>query len=247
MIENRVMRPVIGITTNGAQELDFISRYYSGYYSLADLYVQAVREAGAIPILLPPGEQHREQLLQLLDGIILTGGSDVQPIHYDGDSAHAALTIHDPQRDEQELALVNMLVERPELPVLCICRGMQVLNVALGGSLYEHIPDIGIGDIHRGADSLWTVHEVTVSGSALRDAMGTDQVFTYSGHHQAAKTIAPDLEVIAQAPDGIVEALQHRRHPWMIGVQWHPEKSAAQDPTQQALFHALVKAVKKNY
>lgn len=239
------MYPIVGITTGGFQESESTNWRFPACFVL-EPYIRAVRQAGAIPVLLPPGELHREQMLNLLHAVVVTGGVDVQPHHYQGNSAHPALTNHDPQRDEHELALIQLLAKRHDLPTLCICRGMQVMNVALGGTLYEHIPDIRQPDIHRNAEGHFTVHAVHVDNSRLKQIMGTDQVMTYSGHHQAAREIAPDLQVVAKAPDGIVEALENTAHPWMIGLQWHPEVSAADDPTQQALFDALVAEAHKN-
>jgi putative glutamine amidotransferase len=240
------MVPIVGITTGGFQESESANRSFPTCF-VSETYIRAVRQAGGVPVLLPPGEMRREHLLSLLDAVVITGGADVQPHHYQGNSAHPALTRHDPQRDEHELALIRLLTERHDLPTLCICRGMQVMNVALGGSLYEHIPDIREQDIHRNAEGHFTVHAVHVENSRLKQIMGTDQVRTYSGHHQAVRQVAPDLQVVATAPDGIVEALENKSHPWMIGLQWHPEVSAADDPTQQALFDALVAAAHEKH
>ncbi|MEO0598162.1 MAG: gamma-glutamyl-gamma-aminobutyrate hydrolase family protein, partial [Chloroflexota bacterium] len=126
-------------------------------------------------------------------------------------------------------------------PMLCVCRGMQVLNVAMGGTMTEHIPDIQPDDMHRADNGFWATHDIDVDGdSALATIMDANTVNTYSGHHQAVKTIGNGLRVVATAADGIIEGLELETHPWAIGVQWHPEKSAAEDTTQQKLFDALV-------
>ncbi|MGJ3241013.1 MAG: gamma-glutamyl-gamma-aminobutyrate hydrolase family protein [Anaerolineae bacterium] len=236
------MTTIIGITTSGLNEQMVQSPYYDHYYVVPDLYVAAVRRAGGIPILLPPGETDIESVLELVDGMVVTGGGDICPYVYGGNSDHASLTRQDPERDRFEIGIIQAMIVQRDQPVLCVCRGMQVLNVALGGTMYEHIPDIRDVDMHRNADGFWTVHDVQIRArSKLAQAMQSIQVQTYSGHHQAVKTIGEGLTVVAQAPDGIVEGLEVNVHPWMIGVQWHPEKSAQTDPTQQALFDTLIR------
>lgn len=240
------MKPIIGITTYGRNEVHVESRYYDAYFVIPAAYVDAVRRAGGTPVLLPPGETDWEALLAAVDGIVVTGGADIEPNHYGGDAAHPHLTNFVPDRDAADFALVQQLVERHEVPALCICRGMQVLNVALGGSMHEHIPDIQPTDIHRSEEGGWAVQPLTAdNASRVAVAMGATQVATYSGHHQAVKRVAPGLEVTASAPDGIIEALEHSDHPWLVGVQWHPECSAAADVTQQRLFDALVEKARK--
>ena len=240
------MKPLIGITTSGRHENNFETKYYQSYFTVPDFYVEAVRRAGGVPVLLPPGDlTDAETLIQRLDGFIITGGADVHPDHYDGNSAHPSLTTMDAERDDAELHLVRLLADQ-DRPTLCVCRGMQLLNVALGGSLTEHIPDIREQDLHRSADGGWTMHPVHISeGSRLAELTGTHTVETFSGHHQAAKHISERLRVVAQSPDGIVEALEMPAHRWLIGVQWHPEKSAADDPTQQRIFDGLVRAARE--
>ena len=133
------------------------------------------------------------------------------------------------------------VIDRLDLPTLCICRGMQLLNVVLGGSLHEHIPDLQAEDIHRSAEGGWIVQPLcALPSSKVATAMQSPQVATYSGHHQAVKSVAPNLQITATAPDGIIEALEHSEHPWLVGVQWHPECSAHEDLSQQRLFDALV-------
>lgn len=235
------MKPIIGITTYGRSEVAVDSTYYDAYFSVPAAYVDAVRRAGGIPVLLPVGEPDWIDALAAVDGLVITGGVDIEPVHYGGNSAHPHVTHLVPERDAFDFALINLLVNRPDVPTLCICRGMQVLNVALGGSMHEHIPDIQPEDIHRSANGFWTVQPLTAQpGSRVATAMRSTDVCTYSGHHQAVKAVAPDLQVTASAPDGIIEALEHIEHPWLVGVQWHPECSAEEDVTQQRLFDTLV-------
>ena len=239
------MKPIIGITTYGKDDYKIESTYYSGYYVTPNDYVEAVRRAGGIPILLPPGEEDISHILELVDGIIVSGGGDIRPEAYGGNSEHPSLNRLGLERDTLEINIIREMSERKDKPVLCICRGMQVMNVALGGTMYEHIPDIRETDTHRNEEGFWTIHEVTVNAdSKLAEAMGTDTVHTYSGHHQAVKDIASGLKVIAKSPDDIVEGLESIHHPWMVGIQWHPEKSAHEDSSQQRLFDKLVALAK---
>jgi putative glutamine amidotransferase len=236
------MPPIIGLSTGGRIENDFTGDYYQSFYYIPSLYIESVRRAGGIPVLLPPNAADElETLLPRLDGLIITGGADIDPKHYEGNRQHPNLTKIDHERDSSELALIRAW-SKTDKPMLCVCRGMQVLNVAFGGTMHEHIPDVREKDIHRSADGLWAIHEILVDeNSLLARVMGTNKVETYSGHHQAVKAIGQGLCVVAQAPDGIVEALEHEQLPWLLGLQWHPEKSAATDPTQQAIFDAFVK------
>ena len=227
-------RPIIGLTT--------YARDQEQNYSLPAEYIEAVRRAGGIPVLLPPGEPYQAELLQLLDGVIFTGGGDVDPALYQG-LKHEALEKVDPERDSSEIELVQFVVEAG-LPALNICRGAQVLNVALGGTLIEHLPDV-VGDdvIHRATPADYMQHPVTIEPtSRLAEIVGQNEVNSASWHHQAVRQLAPGLKAVAFAPDGTIEAVEMPDHPWLIAVQWHPESLAADDPIQQRLFDTLVEA-----
>lgn len=235
------MKPIIAVTMYGRYEKDLANPWYKEHFSLPAKYIDAVRRAGGIPLLLPPGEEDLPAVLAAVDGVLITGGSDVHPDEYGGNGQHPQLTVHDLERDKLELTLVRHLVNGRRLPTLCICRGVQVLNVALGGTLHEHVADLYPQDIHRNKDGGWAMQGVqVVPTSLLAEVMQATAVVTSSGHHQAIKDVAPDLNVSATAPDGIIEAVEHRGLPWMLGVQWHPEVTAADDPTQQRLFDELV-------
>ena len=239
--ENSKRKAVIGITSGGRKEAYVRSRHYDAFYSSPAPYIDAVRRAGGIALLLPPGGDW-DEILPLLDGFVVTGGTDIDPIEYGGDRGNRHLLPADRERDRSELALMRALLAKPRQPVLCICRGLQVLNVAAGGSLHEHIPDIRADDIHRDEAGLWAMQDVDVTpGSLLSRVMGATRLRTSSGHHQAVKALGAGLRVVAMADDGIIEALESPNHPWLIAVQWHPEVTAAHDRTQQALFDALIK------
>lgn len=239
-------KPFIGITTGGRSEGYIKSRHYDEFYSLPAPYVDAVRRAGGIPLLIAPGESDWGAILPLLDGVIVTGGTDIDPAEYDGDRWNPNVLPPDRERDRSELGLARRLLDEGEMPLLCICRGLQVLNVAAGGTLHEHIPDIKDDDIHRNEAGLWALQEVQVeSDSLIAEVMGLTALRASSGHHQAVKLVAPSLRVVATAADGIIEALEKPGHPWLIAVQWHPEVTAGQDPSQQALFDALVQKARE--
>jgi len=180
----------------------------------------------------------------VVDGLILSGGGDMDPALYGG-QAHETIYNVSPERDRSELAIVSKIVES-QLPALCICRGMQVLNVALGGTLIEHLPDVVDHTVvHRADPPGPTPHPVVIApDSRLAQIMQAATVETASWHHQGIEQVAPPLQVIARAPDGVIEAFEMAEHPWLFAVQWHPELTAAADPTQQRLFEALVQAVR---
>lgn len=229
--------PIIGITT--------YARNQNQEFTLPAEYVDAVRRAGGIPILLPPGEPRQVHLLPHLDGVILSGGGDIDPAFYQG-RHHQTIYMVDLERDRSEIELVRQVVQL-NIPTLSICRGTQVLNVALGGTLVEHLPDeVGDDISHRLPPSKPTYHPITIEpGSQLAEIIRQTQISPTSWHHQAVRQPAPGLKVVARAPDGTIEALEMPAHPWLIAVQWHPEMTAHDDPGQQRLFDALVKAVAK--
>ena len=228
--------PIIGLTTYGRNE--------KNAYTLPAEYIDAVRRAGGVPLLLPPGETNLAEVLPLLDGVILSGGGDIDPALYGGEQ-HPTIYMIDAERDTFEVELTKAVLAK-QTPLLCICRGTQVLNVALGGTLIEHLPDVVGEDIpHRAPPRLPTSHPVAVEPeSRLAEVMGQMEVTTASWHHQAVRDLAPGLQVVAHAPDGTIEAVEMPNHPWLIAVQWHPELTAAKDTSQQRLFDALVEAAK---
>ena len=241
------MAAISGITTYGRHETTVERKTYDEFYAIPADYVDAVRRAGGVPVLLPPGEPQWQAWLDVVDGIIIAGGADVSPKLYGGDVEHPNLTVMDPERDETELALAEHLIALNDMPTFCICRGMQVLNVAMGGTLHEHIPDVRNEDIHRNpGGGFWALQPVEIEPATfLADVMGDSKATTYSGHHQAIKDIAAGLTVVSRAEDEIIEAIEKPDHPWLVAVQWHPEKSAGEDASQQRFFDELVAAVNK--
>ena len=227
--------PVIGITTFGQNEY--------GNYCSHHAYVEAVRLAGGLPVLLPPGEPDPAAILNVVDGLIFTGGGDIDPATYNG-ALHPTIARVDPQRDAFELTLAR-LVLNTDIPVLGICRGLEVLVVTSGGTLVSHIPDEYGEVVEHTKDRIHTSeHRVQIMPeSRLATMIGTTEATIVSWHHQAARTVPPGWRVTAYAADGLIEALEHEHHPWAIALQWHPELSL-NDPLQQRIFQALLKAAR---
>jgi putative glutamine amidotransferase len=226
------MIPLIGLTTYGRDE--------AGSYTLPSEYVSAVRRAGGLPVLIPPGETNVAQVIDRVDAVILAGGGDIDPVTYGGNH-HPAIYMVDGDRDRTEIDLARRLVQR-DMPTLAICRGAQILNVALGGTLHEHIPDrFGQQVRHRLPPREPTPHAVEVEPkSRLAGILGQTSAAPMSWHHQGMNELAGGLEIVSRAPDGVVEAVELPEHRWLVAVQWHPELTAAVDPGQQRLFDALV-------
>lgn len=197
------------------------------------LYANAVQRAGGLPVVIPPTDDVNliRATVERCDGMVLLGGGDVSPSQY-GREINARLFGVDEFIDAFEIAAVQHAVAL-DLPVLAICRGHQILNVALGGTLIQHLENY---EVHRD-----TMHDVQLTqGSLVAEAMGTTQPVTHSFHHQAIDTVAPSLTVVGHYSDGTIEAVQHATATWIIGVQWHPEDTAEEDPANQGLFNALV-------
>ena len=232
----RRSRPMIGLTTYGRSADD--------RYTLPAEYVDAVRRAGGVPLLITPGEAHWESVLEVVDGFILTGGGDIDPARYNG-RRHETNYGVDQERDALELAVARRLIDSG-VPTLGICRGAQVLNVAEGGTLIEHIPEeVGDEVPHRAPPREPVPHKIQLEpGSRLMQIVEREELEVTSWHHQAPRKVANSFEIVATAADGIVEAIEMPNHPWLIAVQWHPELTAASDPLQQKLFDAIVRVAR---
>jgi len=225
-----VARPVVGITT-------YLTPASWGAWNLdaalvpAD-YVRGVVRAGGAPVLVPPGADI-DATLEVVSGIVFTGGSDLDPSLYGAD-AHPETNGIVRERDDFELSLMRAALER-DMPMLAICRGSQVLNVALGGDLEQHVPDRVHADTHKQVNGVFTEHDVSVlDGTRLASLLG-DRHDVKSHHHQGFGSLGAGLRESARAPDGTVEALEDPSRRFTVGVLWHPE--AGED---LALFEALV-------
>ncbi|MEJ7138963.1 gamma-glutamyl-gamma-aminobutyrate hydrolase family protein [Amphibiibacter pelophylacis] len=209
-------------------------------YTLPAAYVAAVVRAGGTPLLLPPvGAAHAAVWLDGLDGLVLAGGGDIDPERYQG-RGHDTIYNLSAERDSTELALARLALDG-QLPTLAVCRGLQIINTLLGGSLHPHLPDVvGEATLHRAPPRDPVPHAVRVeAGSGLAALIG-EQVETASWHHQAVDRLADGLTAVAWAPDGVIEAVESAQHPQLMAVQWHPELTADIDSSQQRLFDQLV-------
>jgi putative glutamine amidotransferase len=206
-------------------------------------YIEAIHRAGGIEAVLLPVELDADDAARRLarfDGFLLIGGGDLDPAHY-GEQPHPAIYDVEPRRDAFELALARAAVEGG-VPTLAICRGIQVLNVALGGTLRQHIDDAADGVAHGDPASHRPVtHAVRLApGSRVARAMGIERTDASSHHHQALAKLGTGLVATGWAADEVVEALEHQDG-WVVGVQWHPEDTCLTDRAQQGLFEALVR------
>jgi putative glutamine amidotransferase len=233
--------PLIGITTS--RQL-----HQQGYplISIPEAYIQAVVQAGGIPVLIPLGipDRQLQDMLAHLDGILFSGGGDIDPGRYGADP-HPEVSFVDSDRDRVEIQLVLDAVHRGT-PFLGICRGIQTVNVALGGTLFTHLPDQRPSGVHHpyieGNSRGYLAHSVQVQpGTHLHRILGQSSVQVNSMHHQGIEHLAPGLLDTAHAPDGLVEAIELSDHRFGIAVQWHPEWLTGQ-ATMRALFRAFVEA-----
>jgi putative glutamine amidotransferase len=244
---------LIGITTSEVRVPDGERRNPEGDPPRTEMvlgmkYCLAVEGAGGLPVVVPPMEDDAvDPLLDRLSGVCLSGGPDIDPGTYGG-RYHEKLGPTEPDLDRFELALLRGALERG-MPVLAICRGAQMLNVALGGNLYQHLPEDPGGAVDhrkRKADDPDTVHDVRVEpGTVLARALGQQgETHVNSFHHQAAHSLGRDLCPVAWAPDGVVEAIELPDRDFVVGVQWHAEALVDREE-QAALFKAFVAAASR--
>jgi gamma-glutamyl-gamma-aminobutyrate hydrolase PuuD len=233
----RDRRPVVGIAAH--QVLVDESGFSLLHFVAAAPYVKAVQRAGAIPIVLPvvdPADRDEvDRVLDAVDALVVTGGCDVDPERY-GEAVAPETGPVDARRDETELALCRAVIERDQ-PTLCVCRGIQVLNVALGGTLTQHVP------VHSRDDAYnETVHEVTLApDSRIAHALGVTTLGVNTLHHQTVAELGPRARAVGWADDGTIEAIEVEGAPHVLGVQWHPEMLRHR-PEHLALFRALLES-----
>jgi putative glutamine amidotransferase len=225
-----VGKPVVGITT-------YLTRAAWGAWDLdaalvPAAYVRAVERAGGVPVLIPPSGDV-DETLDRVDGVVFSGGSDLDPELY-GEEAHAETVGVVRERDDFELRLMRAALAR-DLPVLAICRGSQVLNVALGGSLEQHVPDRVHTDVHKQTPGVFADHDVAVRAETRLASILGERHDVKSHHHQGFDRIGEGLVESARAPDGTLEALEDPSRRFTLGVLWHPEEGE-----DMALFEALV-------
>lgn len=247
------MAPVIGVTATLKEDMDVVAERPLGRFVRADLdYVEGVANAGGIPVVLPPiGHADAVQtVVSSLDGLVLSGGSDLDPGYY-GEDPIPELSVTLPERDAFEMVLVEEALKRG-IPVLGICRGLQVLNVALGGTLFQDIPAQLGNDVlkHRQDTPKWQpTHEVEIdSRSWVAGIMECGILKVNSYHHQSIKDLASGLVISARSSDGIIEAVESRdfSERWLVGVQWHAEAMRDQGAEHRNLFEAHVSAAERH-
>ncbi|MFJ7735037.1 gamma-glutamyl-gamma-aminobutyrate hydrolase family protein [Lysinibacillus sp. NPDC097287] len=232
------MKPIIAITA--CAEDDLSSR-------LNAAYSKSVLEAGGIPMILPFGvEADVAQILSISDGLLLSGGHDVHPFHFGAEPSPKLGQIY-PERDTVELTLTNAAIAR-QMPIFGICRGIQLLNVALGGTLYQDIDSEYhssklLKHTQQAARGVATHYVNIEQDNVLMQIVEREQIAVNSYHHQAINVVGETLKVVAKSNDGIIEAVSHQSLPFCLAVQWHPEEQAlAGDEVAKKLFNAFVEA-----
>jgi putative glutamine amidotransferase len=225
------MKPVIGITSY-AEEVTWGAWVEEA--ALVPLsYVFAIERAGGRPLVIPPSEGAIEETLSVLDGILFSGGSDLDPALYDAEAHPETQGVHE-ARDRAEMALLGAALER-DMPVLAVCRGSQVLNVARGGDLVQHLPEVLGHEEHKHTPGEYSDHDVTLKPDTCVGGILGDRAPVKSHHHQGFGRIGEGLREAGYAEDGTVEALEDPSKRFAVGVLWHPEEGE-----DMALFEALV-------
>jgi putative glutamine amidotransferase len=229
--------PLIGITS-------YLEQCKFGLWDvpaavLARTYVDSVVAAGGMPVLLPPVGRWLPEHLSRLDGLVLAGGADIDPSRY-GQAPHQQTGTLRPERDTAEFGLFHLALEA-DLPVLGVCRGLELINIALGGTLDQHLPDtIGV-DAHNPKPGVFGTNEIKLApGSAVAGLIGDDAI-VHCHHHQAISQLATGLTAVGWAQDGTIEAVEMPEAGFVVGVQWHPEEDSA----DVRLFEGLVQAARR--
>jgi putative glutamine amidotransferase len=209
-------------------------------------YIKAIVAAGGIPLIIPVGlsEPDMQSVYEQIDGLLLPGGGDVEPSQYTDEEPHETLRGLDEMRDRLELFMARLTVDQPK-PVLAICRGHQVFNVALGGTLWQDVesqmPGAGAHEHPLAFPRSHIQHQVKIKpNTLLARLLASDQASINSLHHQGIRDLAPELTATVFTPDGLIEAVEIEGHRFALGVQWHPEDLIHNDPAMLALFQGLI-------
>lgn len=248
----RQSRPVIGVTTQTLHSIDGIPQGLPESWVMNQRYFLAATIVGGVPWMVPLLDDDEDTLYEIyrrLDGILIPGGVDMDPATF-GEARHEKLGAVDPARDRVELQLTRWAIEDRK-PVLGLCRGIQVINVALGGTLYQDIAEQVPAALKHdyfptaGFDRDHLAHDVTVApGTRLHAVMERRSFRVNSMHHQAIKTLAPSLVPSATSPDGLIEAVEGGADHFLVGVQWHPEVFEISDPHTRHLFREFITAAR---
>ena len=244
------MKPIIGITPSS--QLDKLAHGTFLRYCMSAPYVRAVGTAGGVPIILPPQRDAVEELMETIDGLLLSGGPDVDPARYGDTYVHPATYGIDPDRDQFEIDLFHAALNRG-VPVFGICRGIQVMNVALGGTLIQDVStehpgsaEVGHRQHERGLEDSAVGHGMSAVDATPLSIFGNNDLGVNSFHHQAIRELAVDLTPAAYSPDGLVEAVVMCDNAEVFGVQWHPELMFERDQDHLRPFARLVEAAAKS-
>ncbi|MCC3358591.1 gamma-glutamyl-gamma-aminobutyrate hydrolase family protein [Bacillus sp. REN16] len=230
-------KPIIGVTSH--VELDY-------KHSLSNDYVQAVIQAGGIPVILPIGiDEDVSQIASSIDALLLTGGGDIDPTLF-GEEPHPKLGTISPGRDQLEPAIIKEMLDADK-PILAICRGIQILNIALGGDMYQDIYSQHENELLQHSQKATRYHLAhyvkAKEGSLLASVAGTDEFKVNTYHHQSVRHVPYPLEVCGVASDGIIEAIESKGHSFVLGVQWHPEGLAVNgDSIAKRIFTRFVES-----
>jgi len=237
---------IIGISGLVQKDNDWSNYNYS---SIDECYVNAVLKAGGVPVIIPVNENSEaiKEQIKLVDGLILTGGEDINPQMYNQEPRNSLGEIA-PRRDAFDKMLLNEATSQKK-PVLGICRGNQFINVSFNGTLYQDIPSEAKDNFvkHR-QDSEWQEgsHKIDiVKGSWIATVLGKDEVLVNSYHHQAVKDLAPGFKITAYSKDGIVEGIEKENGSFCVGVQWHPEMMAGKSPLMLKIFQAFIEVCRE--
>ena len=244
------MKPIIGITPSA--QVDKLVHGTFQRYCISAPYVRAVESAGGVPVILPPQQDAVEALMAVVDGVLLSGGPDVDPARYGDTYVHPKTYGVDSDRDQFEINLFDAAL-RHGIPVFGICRGIQVMNVALGGTLIQDVAtehpgaaEVGHRQHERGLEVSAVGHEMSVVDPSLLPIFGNNDLGVNSFHHQAIRDIAPTLIPVAYSPDGLVEAVVLHGNAEVFGVQWHPELMFERDSAHLRPFVLLIEAAEKS-
>lgn len=236
-------RPLVGYPTrSGITGIGYTSPRFANNES----YARAIADHGGVPLMIPSvgDEEVIGAVYDLIDGLLLTGGPDVDPARY-GAERHPKTDAGDAAMEHAEVYLAQRALQ-DELPIFAICRGIQALNVVGGGTLYQDVTDEFDTPIMHPSDAhgrSYLAHAVSIDASSrLARALCTAEIEVNSLHHQAVRELAPGFVVTAQAPDGLIEAIEHPERPFVVGVQWHPEELYRADETWSRLFRAFITA-----
>jgi putative glutamine amidotransferase len=230
------VKPIIGVTTYAEQARWGVWDVASALVPMS--YVTAVRRAGGRPVLLPPDDEAIDETLDAVDGLLFSGGSDIDPSLY-GAEPHPSVDGTRPDRDRAELALMQAALER-ELPILAVCRGMEVMNVARGGDIVQHLPDVVGHEDHKHTPGVFGDHEVDLEPRSRLGTILGERAPVKSHHHQGVGRLGEGLVESAWAEDGTIEGIEDPSRPFALGVLWHPEQGE-----DFALFQTLVEEARR--